>query len=107
MPAYLCDKAAYIGVNFEKLVRSILTPHAFLNLRRAQGIISLANNYPAELIEQAAGAALTNFRSITPKLFKALIENIQQRHIENNSQLSLSDETCSFVRDMEYFLYNQ
>jgi len=107
MPKYLCDKAACIGVNFEKLVRSILTPHAFLNLRRAQGIISLANNYPAELIEQAAEAALTNFRSITPKLLKALIENIQQRHIENNSQLSLSDETCSFVRDMEYFLYNQ
>lgn len=107
MPAYLCDKAAHIGVNFEKLVRSILSPHAFLNLRRAQGIVSLANNYPAELIEQAADVALNNFRSITPKLFKALIGNIQQRHIEDNSQLSLSDETCSFVRDMEYFLHNQ
>ncbi|KKK77082.1 hypothetical protein LCGC14_2857170, partial [marine sediment metagenome] len=80
---------------------------AFLNLRRAQGIVSLANNYPAELIEQAADVALANFRSITPKLLKALIENIQQRNIENNNQLSLSDETCSFVRDMEYFLHNQ
>ena len=107
MPAYLCDKAACIGVNFEKLVRSTLSPHAFLNLRRAQGIISLANNYPTEIIEQAAEVALTNFRYITPKLFKALIKNLQQRNIENNSQLSLSDETSSFVRDMEYFLHNQ
>jgi len=107
MPAYLCDKAAYIGVNFEKLVRSILSLHAFLNLRRAQGIVSLAHKYPTEIIEQAAEVALANFRSITPKLFKALIENLQQRNIENNSQLSLSNETCSFVRDMEYFLHNQ
>ena len=107
MAKYLCDKATCIGVNFEKLVRSILTPHAFLNLRRAQGIISLANNYPTEIIEQAAETALANFCSITPKLFKALVENLHQRHTENNSQLSLSDETCSFVRDMEYFLHNQ
>ena len=107
MPAYLCDKAACIGVNFEKLIRSVLSPHAFLNLRRAQGIVSLANKYPTELIEQAADISLTNFRSITPKLFKALLENLQQRNIENNGQLSLSDETCTFVRNMEYFLHNQ
>jgi len=107
MPAFLCDKSACIGVNFGKLVRSILNPHAFLNLRRAQGIVSLANNYPTELIEKAADVALTNFRSITPKLFKSLLENLKQRNIENNNQLSLSDETCTFVRNMEYFLHNQ
>ena len=106
LPAYLCKKAAQTGPNLEKLVRSILSPHAYINLRKAQGIAALAKKYPADVIEQAAEAALARFGSISPKLFKSMVEKLLQ-HNEHNNQLSLSDETSSFVRDMEYFTHKQ
>lgn len=107
MPAYLCNKAAEIGVSFEKLVRSILSPHAFINLRKAQGIVSLAQKYPNEIIENASEIALSLYRCVSPKIFKSIIENIQQKKTEQMGQLSLSEETSGFVRDMEYFLHNK
>lgn len=105
MPDYLCKKAARIGVNFALLIQSILKPHAFLNLRKAQGIVSVAQKYPAEIIEDVSRFSLSMKSSLTPKIFKSMIENVQQRNIELNSQLSLSDETAHFVRGMDYFTY--
>ena len=105
MPLYLCNKAAQTGTNLEKLVRRILSPHAYINLRKAQGIVALAKKYPADVIEQAAEAALARFGSISPKLFKSMIEKLLQQQTEHNNQLSLSDETSGFVRDMEYFIH--
>jgi hypothetical protein len=105
MPLYLCKEAAKTGPNLEKLVRGILGIHAFINLRKAQGIVSVAQKYPADVIEQAAEAALVRFGSISPKLFKSMAEKLSQQHNEQNNQLSLSDETSSFVRNMEYFAH--
>lgn len=107
LPLHLCKKAAKTGPNLEKLVRSILGIHAFINLRKAQGIISVAQKYPADVIEHAAEAALTRFGSISPKLFKSMAEKLTRQHDEQNNQLSLSDETSSFVRNMEYFAHNK
>lgn len=104
MPLYLCKKASETGPNLENLIRGILGVHAFINLRKAQGIVSIAQKYPADIIEQAAEAALIRLGSISPKLFKTMVEKLQQ-HTEQNNQLSLSDETASFVRDMEYFTH--
>lgn len=104
-PAQLCKKAARIGINFALLIQSILKPHAFLNFRKAQGIISLAQKYPAEIIEDVSQFALGMQNSLSPKLFKSMVENVQQRNIELNSQLSLSDETAGFVRTMDYFTH--
>jgi len=104
-PAQLCRKAARIGVNFALLIQSILKPHAFLNLRKAQGIVSVAQKYPSEIIEDVSQFALSMKSSLTPKLFKSMVENVQQRNIELKSQLSLSDETAHFVRTMDYFTY--
>ncbi len=107
MPLYLCNEAARTGPNLEQLVRKTLSIHAFINLRKAQGIVSIAKKYPAEIIEQAAETALIRFGSISPKLFKSIVEKLAQQHNEQNNQLSLSDETSSFVRDMEYFTHTK
>ena len=107
IPAHLCKIAARVGINFGKLVRSILEPHAFINLRKAQGIVSLAQKHPSDILENAAQVALDTYTSVTPKLFKSIIEKIEQKEMEKNKQLSLSDEMASFVRDMEYFFNNK
>ena len=54
LPLCLQNKAAAVGDNFAKLIRSVLKPHAFLNLRKAQGLVSLTDKYDPQLIEQAA-----------------------------------------------------
>ncbi|MGB6063193.1 MAG: hypothetical protein WBG50_00175, partial [Desulfomonilaceae bacterium] len=99
---YLQDQAAEIGPQFQSLVKSVLIPHAFLNLRRAQGIVSVAKSYPPELVEEAASNLNAQPFSFTPKYFKASIEKLAQ--LEYRSQeIPLSDETKTFVRDPEYF----
>lgn len=105
LPLYLCREAAKTGPNLEKLVRKILGVHAFINLRKAQAIVSIAHKYPADIIEHAAETALARFSPVNLKLFKSIVEKLHQQHCEQDNQLSLSDETSSFVRDMEYFTH--
>lgn len=114
LPRFLQDEAAKIGTEFRGLVGSILAPHAFMNLRRAQGIITVAKKYPAEVVEQAASqlilSARTNPRSgplgqayyFTPKYFKASIEKLIEMEKEPQ-QIPLSEQTQSFIRDINYF----
>ena len=111
MPHYLQTQATKIGTSFHELVRTILTPNAFMNMRRAQGIIEVAKKYPAELVEEAAFNLLSSIRTsprpgngvyFSPKYFKASIEKLIQSKKEPQ-QLKLSDETQSFVRDIGYF----
>lgn len=102
LPLHLQNEAAKIGEHFATLVRSVLTPHAFMNLRRAQGILSIAKTYDPELIERAATTLLPT-TSITPKFFKATVEKINKMEKEQTQQLSFCDETRSYVREMNYF----
>ena len=102
LPRYLPDQAAKIGPQFQSLVRSVLTPHAFLNLRRAQGIVSVAKSYPAELVEQVAATLVTQSFQFNPKYFKASIEKLVELKYQSQ-EMPLSDETKTFVRDPEYF----
>ncbi len=102
LPRYLQDQAGKIGPQFQSLVRSVLTPHAFINLRRAQGIVSVAKSYPPELVEQVAAILAAQPFPFTPKYFKASIEKLQELEYQSQ-EIPLSNETKSFVRDPEYF----
>ena len=53
-PKYLQGEAEKIGPHFAHLVRRILTPHAYMNLRRAMGLIAIAKTYDPPLVERAA-----------------------------------------------------
>ena len=102
LPRYLQDQAGKIGPQFQSLVRSVLTPHAFINLRRAQGIVSVAKSYPPELVEQVAATLVVQPFPFTPKYFKASIEKLAQLEYQSQ-EIPLSEETRTFVRDPEYF----
>ena len=102
LPRYLQDQAGKIGPQFQSLVKSVLNPHAFLNLRRAQGIVSVAKTYPTELVEQVAATLITQPAQFTPKYFKASIEKLVELKYQSQ-EIPLSEETRTFVRDPEYF----
>jgi len=107
MPLYLRNQAHAITSEFEKLITKILTPNAYINLRRAQAIVCLAKNYPVDVIKLASVTALDNYSTVHPKLFKSIIEKHQE--IINGTldgKLPLSLETESFVRDTNYFTHS-
>ncbi len=102
LPDYLQSRALKIGKNFHALVRKTLQPHAFMNLRKAQGLIALKDKYPHNLIEQASIIALEH-SSMYPKLFESIIIKLQEAQKAEEPPLVLSDESTSFVRDITYF----
>jgi hypothetical protein len=104
LPRLLQQKASDIGPQFGTLIRILLQQHAFLNMRRAQGLVALAEKYPRPLVEQAAELALKQQLSTHPQLFKRLIETIQN-HDQQQSPIHLSQQSLEFVRDMDYFIH--
>lgn len=104
-PRLLQQQASNIGPQFGTLIRSLLQQHAFLNMRRAQGLVALAEKYPPLLVEQAAELALKHQLSTHPKLFKRLMETIQN-HNQQQRPIQLSQQSLEFVRDMDYFIHD-
>lgn len=105
MPLFLQNKAADVGDHFAKLIRSVLEPHAFLNLRKAQGLVSLTDKYDPKLIEQTATIFLNQQLTVNYKLFKKMIETLKSN--KQQSQIQLSQQSLQFVRQMDYFVHNK
>jgi len=107
MPFYLRQQANAITPEFEKLIMKILTPNAYINLRRAQAIVTMAKNYSSDIIKVASITAINSYPTVHPKLFKSIIEKHQELINESREdQLTLSIETESFVRDTNYFTHS-
>jgi hypothetical protein len=106
LPRLLCLKARHIGPHFEMLITQILSLHAFLNLRRAQGLVRLASGYPHEIVEAAAQRAMTLGKPIGYKTFKYILEALMRHRSAPSDELELSLETQSFVRSMDYFTHH-
>lgn len=104
LPSYLLREAEKIsGKNLRELIEKLLTPHAFINLRRAQGIIAIARGYSRDIVEVAAAVSLSELTSFHPKEFKKIILRLLTEQQENASPLKLSEMTMQFVRPMNYF----
>jgi transposase len=104
-PRLLQQKASEIGPLFGTLIRTLLQQHAFLNMRRVQGLVNLAEKYPPPLVEQAAELALQQQLATHPKLFKRLIETLQN-HNQQQRPIQLSQQSLEFARDMDYFIHH-
>lgn len=101
----LCSKARHIGVHFETLITELLSLHAYVNLRRAQGLVTLATHYPREIVETAAERAATFRSPVRYKSFKHILEALTRDQSMPEDELQLSLETESFVRSMDYFTH--
>jgi transposase len=104
MPRLLQIKASHIGSHFEQLIRNTLKPHAFLNMRKAQGLLKLTEKFDHNLVEQAAIIALEQHLSVNHKVFRQLLEKLQQPN-QNQDQLPISQQSLQFIREMDYFIH--
>ena len=101
IPLYLQEQAGKIGPQFKKCIRSVLQVNAFINMRRAQGLVKTGKTFPSELVECAAQYVLDKRIPPTVKSFKLLLIKFEQQ--APKPILPMSDQTRSFTRPFEYF----
>jgi transposase len=103
---HLITKSEKIGTNFHKMILNTLTPHAFMNLRRAQGIVGLSEKYDSEIIEKASEIVLIQNRYVTPKSFKVIVDKLIEQNGGSETVIQFSEESKSYVRQIDYFVHN-
>lgn len=104
---YLQKEAEKLGGEKLKIViQNLLSPHAYINRRRAQSIIYIAGKHPRDIIEQAAASALLSQKPLHPDLFKKIIEEIYNNNQIIDQGLLFSEETKSYTRNINYFINN-
>ncbi len=106
LPAFLQTRAGIVGPLFQQLIRQTLQPHAFINLRKAQGLISLIDHYDHALIEQAAAYMLEQHIPLNPNNFKQLLQRMLDQNNPSPGSVSVSQQTLEFIRDMDYFIHD-
>jgi hypothetical protein len=99
----LLKKARLIGPCFHQMIQDLFAVHAFVNLRSAQGLVSVAERFPAALVEQAAHFMNEHRIKTSPRNLRQLLDRLYaQTHTP--APLPLSDATSEFVRDITYFI---
>ena len=102
----LLERAQEVGPVFYRLIEGLLNAHAFLNLRRAQGLVRIADGVkePA-LVERAAILMENHGLKMTPQELRRVLAKLTAERSTPNL-VPLSDATSEFVRDPAYFINN-
>lgn len=102
-PRYLIREAAAFGPGSKRLVETILRPHAFLNARRALGILKVVkDNSSVPLLQDVCFKAAE--RNITnPKQLKIMLEDEQNQQLFDFVPRSSSGE--AMVREIRDYFY--
>lgn len=103
-PKYLLNKARTYGENAYRLIERVLTPHAYLNSRRAKGILDILEKYHhLPVFEEIIAKAIT--RSIKlPKSLKLIFEEEMNRHCLDIKEQEVSETQKAMTRDIKYYL---
>ena len=100
----LIEKAGQVGRYFKIMVQRTLNVHAWMRLRRAQGFVSLKDNYSYKLLEKGAKYIVEKKIETTPKEFKRLLCSLEE--YENNDGISVGNVTKDYLRNPNYFNQN-
>jgi hypothetical protein len=103
----LLARANRIGSEFHRLIRDLLEVHAFINLRRAQGLVAVAEASPsALLVERAARFMAQNAVKATPRDLRHVLDRLSSQDAAERTLPPLSEATQEFVRDATYFIHH-
>lgn len=102
IPKELRQKAKQVGPHFEQLITVILEPHAFINMRKAMGIVSLTKKFDNALLEKSAQVILQKQLPLKSNTIKKIIEKHYNDQM-TEKEIPMSEETRSFLRSGSYF----
>jgi transposase len=101
----LLERAERIGPTFLQLIRELLEEHAFLNLRRAQGLVAAAEEERSPVaVECAVRALIGHGVKVTPVMLRHVLTRLAAEETAS-ATVPLSPETQAFVRDPSYFIH--
>lgn len=96
----LLKRAERLGPQTKAYLEALLVPHAMRNLRKAMGILKLAEKYPVKLMESASRQARTQ-NVFTHTGYRKLLESEQ-----GELPIPISEQTKTWVRSPDYFTHN-
>jgi transposase len=101
----LLSRAEAIGPHFHDMIRRLLEFHAFINLRTAMALTTLAERSDQKLIERAACFMSDNDIKPTPRDLRSILDKLSRA--EKETPLPFSEDSREFVRDIAYFINDQ
>jgi len=106
-PAWCRRRAFQIGPHVGQYVQSVLNDHAFRNLRKAQGVLRLANKYGEQALDQACRRALAfgNFRY--QSLQQILEKGLWRESQPPPEQKPVAASGLRFSRPAHYFVQDR
>ncbi|MBW1784748.1 MAG: IS21 family transposase [Deltaproteobacteria bacterium] len=103
-PKYLLGKARVYGEHAYNLIESVLSPHAYLNSRRAQGMLRIMQEYAYKpYFNEVCKLALRKRVKLPASLRKMLIAASEQLRLEFTNEMS--EEGRNMVRPINDFLH--
>jgi hypothetical protein len=101
-PGWILEKGNGYGPAAVELLASVLQPHAYLNARRARGMLDvMATHYGRPYFEEVCQRA-KNRSVVLPATLKRMLEAAAQRPIFQQ-ELPLSAVGAQMVRDIRYY----
>ena len=102
-PRYLLGKAKLFGTDGYGLIESVLKPHAYLNARRAQGMLEVMDEYHREpFFAELCRAALRRGVKL-PSTFRGMLKD-EQDQPALELPLPISETGKKMVRDISYYI---
>jgi transposase len=101
---YLLKQARGIGEGAYELLKAVLIPNAYLNSRRAQGMLEIMRQYSSkQYFSFVCGKArVGNIKS--PKIFKEMMEMQEHQLLLDYEGVKISEEGQSMVRSIKYYM---
>ena len=102
-PQYLLKKAQAYGPDAYALIEAVLRPHAYLNARRAQGMLEVIKEFQrAPFFGSLCRQALRRGVKLPSSLRAMLKEEQRQFHLELLPELSEAGK--QMIRDIQYYI---
>ena len=103
-PAYCRRQADALGPYVGRYVRHILSDHAMRNLRKAQGVLRLAEKYGTEALEGACRRAL-HFGNFRYRSLKEILEKELWQEVPDLPVARPQATIYRFTRPADYFVH--
>ncbi len=101
-PAWILTKAAAYGEAATGLLASVMRPHAYLNARRARGMLDLMATYHGKAYFDEICLRATRHSVVLPATLKRMFEAAARKPMAQQ-QLPLSPLAAQMVRDARYY----
>jgi hypothetical protein len=94
-----------MGEDFYQIIKYLFEADAFVNLRRAQGLLAAAEEAEAPTLVNRAARFMREHRvRSSPRELRWILEKLRAEDEQHETRLSLVELSEEFVRDVTYFI---